>query len=100
LNSKSSPDLNILVYSGDDDGVCGTVGTQKWIYDLGYPVKSLWKTWEVDGQMAGYVTEFNTPFSNDSRFKFATVHFAGHEVPTYKPKEAFVLFQSYLNNDL
>ena len=100
LNSKSSPDLNILVYSGDDDGVCGTVGTQKWIYDLGFPVKSLWKTWEVDGQMAGYVTEFNTPFSNDSRFKFATVHFAGHEVPTYKPKEAFVLFQSYLNNDL
>lgn len=100
LNSKSSPELNILVYSGDDDGVCGTVGTQKWIYDLGFPVKSLWKTWEVDGQMAGYVTEFNTPFSNDSRFKFATVHFAGHEVPTYKPKEAFILFQSYLNNDL
>jgi carboxypeptidase C (cathepsin A) len=100
LNSKSSPYLNILVYSGDDDGVCGTVGTQKWIYDLGFPVKSLWKTWEVDGQMAGYVTEFNTPFSSDSRFKFATVHFAGHEVPTYKPKEAFVLFQSYLNNDL
>ena len=100
LNSKSIPDLNILVYSGDDDGVCGTVGTQKWIYDLGFPVKSLWKTWEVDGQMAGYVTAFNTPFSNDSRLKFATVHFAGHEVPTYKPKEAFILFQSYLNNDL
>ena len=50
--------------------------------------------------MAGYVTAFNTPFSNDSRLKFVTVHFAGHEVPTYKPKEAFVLFQSYLNNDV
>ena len=100
LNSKSSPDLNILVYSGDDDGVCGTVGTQKWIYNLGYPIKSLWKTWEVDGQMAGYVTKFNTPFSDESRLTFVTVHFAGHEVPTYKPKEAFILFQSYLNNDL
>ena len=100
LNSKSSPELNILVYSGDDDGVCGTVGTQKWIYNLGYPIQSLWKTWEVDGQMAGYVTKFNTPFSEESRLIFATVHFAGHEVPTYKPKEAFILFQSYLNNQL
>lgn len=100
LNSKSSPDLNILVYSGDDDSVCGTIGTQKWIYDLGYPVNSLWKTWEVDGQIAGYVTKFNTPFSDDLRLKFVTVHFAGHEVPTYKPKEAFVLFQNYLNNEL
>ena len=100
LNSKSSPDLNILVYSGDDDGVCGTVGTQKWIYNLGYQIQSLWKTWEVDGQMAGYVTKFNTPFSEESRLIFATVHFAGHEVPTYKPKEAFILFQSYLNNQL
>ena len=100
LNSKSSPELNILVYSGDDDGVCGTVGTQKWIYNLGYQIQSLWKTWEVDGQMAGYVTKFNTPFSEESRLIFATVHFAGHEVPTYKPKEAFILFQSYLNNQL
>ncbi len=23
--------LNILVYSGDDDAVCGTVGTQDWV---------------------------------------------------------------------
>jgi hypothetical protein len=32
--------LNILVYSGDDDAVCGTVGTQNWIWDLGYTVLS------------------------------------------------------------
>jgi hypothetical protein len=28
-----------------------------------------------------------------------TVHFAGHEVPTYKPKEANVLFNAFINND-
>jgi len=28
-----------------------------------------------------------------------TVHGAGQEVPTYKPKEAFALFEAYLNND-
>jgi len=118
LDSKSSPNLRILVYSGDDDSVCGTVGTQKWIWDLGYPVKSLWKVWEVNQQVAGYITHFNTPhleraegerlesvdgsrrIPTKSRLIFATVHFAGHEVPTYKPQEAFELFQAYLNDDL
>ena len=100
LDSKSSPNLRILVYSGDDDSVCGTVGTQKWIWDLGYPVKSMWKVWEVNQQVAGYITHFITPHSTKSRLIFATVHFAGHEVPTYKPQEAFELFQAYLNDDL
>jgi carboxypeptidase C (cathepsin A) len=100
LNSKTHPDLRILVYSGDDDSVCGTIGTQKWIYDLGFPVDNLWTTWMVDGQTAGYSTTFKTPFGKDSRFAFMTVHGAGHEVPTYKPKEALDLFQRYLENNL
>ena len=103
LNSKSHPDLRVLVYSGDDDGVCGTIGTQRWIYDLGFSVSSLWDTWyNNDGQTAGYVTKFNTPpeGSKDSRFAFMTVHFAGHEVPTYKPKEALELFQKYIYNTI
>ena len=100
LNSKTHPDLRVLVYSGDDDSVCGTIGTQKWIYDLGFPVDNLWTTWVVDGQTAGYSTTFKTPFGKESRFAFMTVHGAGHEVPTYKPKEALDLFQRYLQNDI
>ena len=136
LDSKSSPGLRVLVYSGDDDSVCGTIGTQKWIWDLGYPVKSMWKVWtesftsvtdsksatfdsrrqlyptklgtdhvrglrlpSIDEQVAGYITKFNTD-AKSSRLTFATVHFAGHEVPTYKPKEAFELFKAYLNDEL
>ena len=100
LKSKTHPDLKVLVYSGDDDGVCGTVGTQRWIYDLGFSIDSLWDTWYLDGQTAGYLTKFNTPFSKNSRFSFLTVHFAGHEVPTYKPKEALELFKMYLDNKI
>ena len=100
LNSKTHPNLRILVYSGDDDSVCGTIGTQRWIYDLGFSVNSLWTTWFVDGQTAGYITTFKTPFSKESRFAFMTVHGAGHEVPTYKPKEALDLFKKYLQNDI
>ena len=91
---------NLICAFDNDDSVCGTVGTQKWIWDLGYPVKSLWKVWEVNQQVAGYITHFITPHSTKSRLIFATVHFAGHEVPTYKPQEAFELFQAYLNDDL
>ena len=101
LNSKSHPDLRVLIYSGDDDGVCGTIGTQRWIYDLGFPVESLWKTWyNNEGQTAGYITKFATPFVRENRLHFVTVHFAGHEVPTYKPSEALQLFEMYINNKI
>ena len=101
LNSKTHPNLRILVYSGDDDGVCGTVGTQRWIYDLGFSVDSLWKTWYVDGQTAGYITKFKTDNApSGSRLSFMTVHGAGHEVPTYKPKEALILFEMYITNQI
>jgi carboxypeptidase C (cathepsin A) len=100
LNSKTHPDMRILVYSGDDDSVCGTIGTQRWIYDLGFPLVQDWTTWFLDGQTAGYISKFKTPFSGKSRFTFMTVHGAGHEVPTYKPKEALDLFEKYLSNTI
>lgn len=90
----ANEDLRILVYSGDDDSVCGTVGTQSWIYDLDQAPLDLWNVWEVDGQVAGYLTKFE-----NLNFAFATVRNAGHEVPAYRPKEAFVLFESYLNGE-
>lgn len=101
LNSKTHPDLRVLVYSGDDDSVCGTIGTQRWIYDLGFPTTTLWDTWyNQDGQTAGFITKFKTPFGKQSRFAFITVHDAGHEVPTYKPKDALELFDMYINNKI
>eukprot|EP00616_Rhizochromulina_sp_CCMP1243_P006264 CAMPEP_0118972326 /NCGR_PEP_ID=MMETSP1173-20130426/8657_1 /TAXON_ID=1034831 /ORGANISM="Rhizochromulina marina cf, Strain CCMP1243" /LENGTH=466 /DNA_ID=CAMNT_0006921851 /DNA_START=27 /DNA_END=1427 /DNA_ORIENTATION=- len=81
--------LKILVLSGDDDSVCGTIGTQSWIYDIA-EVTSDWTSWEVDGQVAGYVEKFDG-------FTFATVHGAGHEVPTYKPAQALKLISAYFN---
>eukprot|EP00621_Florenciella_sp_RCC1693_P005607 CAMPEP_0182523910 /NCGR_PEP_ID=MMETSP1323-20130603/1411_1 /TAXON_ID=236787 /ORGANISM="Florenciella parvula, Strain RCC1693" /LENGTH=466 /DNA_ID=CAMNT_0024732387 /DNA_START=55 /DNA_END=1455 /DNA_ORIENTATION=+ len=84
-------DIKILVFSGDDDSVCGTIGTQSWIYDLGYDITQRWTSWLYEGQVAGYVEKFDG-------FTFATVHGAGHEVPTYKPAQALKLFSAYLNS--
>jgi carboxypeptidase C (cathepsin A) len=97
---KSDAGLNILVYSGDDDAVCGTIGTQEWIWGLGYsPVskEETWKTWSYADQVAGYATKFNIDTGKDNSLAFVTVHKAGHEVPTYVPEQALDLFQKYLD---
>lgn len=87
--------LNILVFSGDDDSVCGTIGTQSWIWDLGYtPKGKIWQTYEVNGQVAGYFSEWK-----DTKLGFLTVHGAGHEVPAYKPEVALDMFSRYLKGE-
>lgn len=84
--------LNILVYSGDDDAVCSTLGTQEWIWGLGYtPAANAWATYTVDGQTAGYLTKWT-----GTKLAFLTIHGAGHEVPTYKPEIALDMWERYL----
>ena len=84
--------LNILVFSGDDDGVCATIGTQNWIWDLGYdPKGKIWQSYEVNDQVAGYFSQWK-----DTKLGFLTIHGAGHEVPAYKPEIALDMFTRYL----
>lgn len=88
--------LNILVISGDDDDVCATIGTQDWIWGLGYEVSGRpWQSYTVNEQVGGYLTKWK-----NTKFAFATVHGAGHEVPTYKPDVALWLWESYLKGEL
>jgi len=94
-------DIKMLVFSGDDDAVCPTSATQKWIFrDLGIHPKETcsWDAWQVNGQTAGYINEFDVP-SDSGSFHFVTVHTAGHEVPTYKPAEALDLWERYLSGN-
>jgi len=84
--------LNILVFSGDDDSVCGTIGTQDWIWDMGYSVAGkLWQPQTFEGQTSGYLTKWA-----DTKLGFLTVHRAGHEVPAYTPDVALDLWTRYL----
>jgi carboxypeptidase C (cathepsin A) len=88
--------LKVMVFSGDDDSICGTVGTQSWIFDIGVNYSGSWTSWLVEDQVAGYVQQFENVGSN--QFTFATVHGAGHEVPTYKPAQALKLIAAYFNS--
>jgi len=101
MGIQGKHNLNMLVYSGDDDSVCSTAGTQEWIYDLGVePVQEhLWKVWKANGQTAGYVKHFDLGDETDATFTFATVHGAGHEVPAYRPIEALQMFKIYLRGE-
>mmetsp|Transcript_39750 Transcript_39750/g.52399 ORF Transcript_39750/g.52399 Transcript_39750/m.52399 type:complete len:607 (+) Transcript_39750:64-1884(+) len=83
--------LKIMVYSGDDDSICGTIGTQSWIWDLDYPVLKDWSPWMYAGQVAGYETRFEG-------LRFVTVHGAGHEVPAFKPGPSIKLLAGFLDD--
>jgi len=83
--------LNIMIFSGDDDSVCGTMGTQSWMWRLGYPVLKQWAPWHHNGQVAGFELRFDG-------LRFVTVHGAGHEVPAFKPGPSLQLFQAFLED--
>lgn len=92
--------LHILILSGDDDSVCATLGSQQFIWDLGFPSKagSTWLPWTVRGQVAGFYTEFEVNKVTNGSFAFATVHGAGHMVPATQPEKSLALLEKFLNS--
>jgi hypothetical protein len=89
--------LNMMIFSGDDDSICSTAGTQYWIWGLGAESASIWNPWSVLDQTAGFVTHFDLGPDTEAKFTFVTVHGAGHEVPAYKPVEALQMFRNYFS---
>jgi len=82
--------LKIMIYSGDDDSMCATSGTQLFLWNMGWEIKAPWASYHVEGQVAGYIIKFNG-------FSFATVHGAGHMVPSTRPAFGYHVFKGYLN---
>ncbi|XP_072991775.1 serine carboxypeptidase-like 2 [Typha latifolia] len=80
-----------LVYSGDHDMNVPFVGTQNWIRSLHLSIIDDWRSWWVNGQVAG----FTRSYSND--LTFATVKGAGHTAPEYKPKECLAMVDRWLS---
>jgi carboxypeptidase C (cathepsin A) len=83
--------LNIMIYSGNDDSVCATLGSQQFIWDTfsSVPTDS-WRSWKVENQVAGFTQGFK------GNFRFTTVNGAGHMVPSTRPAEALDMIKNYL----
>jgi carboxypeptidase C (cathepsin A) len=115
--ARGEHNLRMMIYSGDDDSICSTAGTQAWIWSLGFHAKTVvqeeqssplnsnatqthtlmnWIPWHVQNQTAGFFTLFDLGEDSNATFSFVTVHGAGHEVPAYRPVEAFVMFHNFL----
>ncbi|CAE7197072.1 SCPL26 [Symbiodinium natans] len=96
--------LNLMIYSGDDDAVCATLGSQQFVWDLGYePVEGKsWVPWTVLGQTAGFRTDFAVPAAAGAKasFAFVTVHGAGHMVPATQPARSLSLLKKFLGLDI
>jgi len=83
--------IKVMVYSGDDDNSgCSSFSTQKWLWGMNLTISKEWRSWTVDGQLAGYIVKFEG-------MTFMTVHGAGHLVPQTRPEFALEMFRGYLN---
>jgi len=82
--------IKVLVYSGDDDSVCSSSSTQKWLWGMNWTITEPWTSWSVNQQLAGYITKFDG-------MTFMTAHGAGHMVPQTRPEFALEIFRGYLN---
>jgi carboxypeptidase C (cathepsin A) len=91
-NAQGSP-YKIMIYSGDDDTVCSTMGTQQFIWDSDFAtVDEGWTPWQMNNQTYGYVTKFE-------ELTFVTIHGAGHMVPSTRPEQGFHMLKNFLNSD-
>ena len=66
----------------------------------GFDVKSKWAAWKTsEGQTGGYATEFasgNATIAAGNRFRFKTVHGAGHMCPSTRPAQTLELLENFL----
>ncbi|XP_028548129.1 serine carboxypeptidase-like 13 [Dendrobium catenatum] len=80
--------------SGDHDMVLPFVGTKEWVKSLNFSITDRWRSWHVDGQVAGYTESYS------NNLTFATVKGAGHTAPEYKAKECLAMFRRWISHSL
>lgn len=82
--------IRIMVYSGDVDAIVPVTGTRAWLDQLNLTTVAPWAPWLApDGQVGGYVTEYDG-------LTFTTIRNAGHMVPGTQPLRAVTMFRNFL----
>ncbi|KAL8058433.1 hypothetical protein ABFX02_03G017400 [Erythranthe guttata] len=85
-------DQRVWIFSGDTDGRVPVTGTRYSLQKLGLTIKNDWTPWYTyNKQVGGWTVEYEG-------LTFVTVRGAGHEVPTFKPKQALQLVNHFLKD--
>uniref|UniRef100_A0A915CZ76 Acetyl-CoA hydrolase n=1 Tax=Ditylenchus dipsaci TaxID=166011 RepID=A0A915CZ76_9BILA len=71
----------VLLYFGDTDTACNFLMGQKFSERLGYQLKEQKKPWTFDGQVAGFLTQY------DKKLTYMTILGAGHMAPEWRAPE-------------
>ncbi|CAA7023459.1 unnamed protein product [Microthlaspi erraticum] len=89
LRTLVSAGLRIWVFSGDTDGRIPVTATRYTLKKLGLKTVQDWTPWYTKQQVGGWTVEYDG-------LTFVTVRGAGHQVPTFKPREALQLVNHFL----
>jgi carboxypeptidase C (cathepsin A) len=82
----------LLFYSGDTDGAVPTYGTKRWIKELEWPIKKEWRQWKTDGQVSGYIQEYEG-------LDFVTIKGVGHMAPQYARKAVTSMITAHIHGE-
>ncbi|XP_010547376.1 PREDICTED: serine carboxypeptidase-like 27 [Tarenaya hassleriana] len=83
--------VKIWVFSGDTDAVVPVTATRYSINALKLPTITNWYPWYDQGKVGGWSQVYKG-------LTFVSVAGAGHEVPLHRPRQAFILFRSFLED--
>lgn len=83
--------LKIWVFSGDTDSVVPLTATRYSIGALKLPTIINWYPWYDNGKVGGWSQVYKG-------LTLVIITGAGHDVPIYCPRQAFILLSSYLEN--
>nr|XP_043633179.1 serine carboxypeptidase-like 34 [Erigeron canadensis] len=83
--------LRVWVFSGDTDGRIPVTSTRMSLQKLGLKTVQEWTPWYSKSQVGGWTIQYDG-------LMFVTIRGAGHQVPTFKPKEALQIIKHFLSN--
>ncbi|KAH8507963.1 hypothetical protein H0E87_010207 [Populus deltoides] len=83
--------IRIWVYSGDTDGRIPVTATRYTLNKLGLNTIEEWTPWYDGKQVAGWTIVYDG-------LTFVTIRGAGHQVPTFKPKQSLTFIKHFLEN--
>ena len=102
LYPKLASKIRVLIYNGDADTCVPYNGNEEWTTGLAkagvLTKKQDWHPWMQAGSTipTGYATTYTSTETPENDFSFVTVRLAGHEVPNYRPKASFYMFEKFI----